>query len=391
MQKGIIKLDNQPYIIASGAVVGKKEHEGPLGRRFAAYDETDTFGMPTWEQSESEMQRLALNRALDSGGMKIHDIDAIFAGDLINQCTSSGYGLANFDAPFFGVFGACSTIAEALILASLLVDSGKFDQVAAVTSSHNCTAERQFRSPIEYGGQRAPTAQWTVTGSAAFVVGSKPNCVKSGEAADSKMSCVQSGEAADSKTSCVQSDRTSDGGTDCNQSGEATGSKADHVYIPRIVEVLPGRVTDKGINDAANMGAAMAPAAVDTLSRYFDESGLSPDEFSAIFTGDLGYEGSGILIDLLSARGIDIVKVHRDCGLMIYDRERQDVHAGGSGCGCSACVLQGYILDELRQGRLRDILFVATGAMMNQASLQQGLTIPGIAHLVRISASEVTK
>ena len=378
MQKGIIRLENQPYIIASGAVVGKKEHEGPLGRHFAAFDETDTFGMPTWEQSESEMQRLALNRALDSSGMKIHDIDAIFAGDLINQCTSSGYGLANFDAPFFGVFGACSTMAEALILASLLVDSGKFDQVAAVTSSHNCTAERQFRSPIEYGGQRAPTAQWTVTGSAAFVVGSKPDC-------------VQSGEAADSKTSCVQSDRTSDGGTGCNQSGEATGSKAYHVYIPRIVEVLPGRVTDKGINDAANMGAAMAPAAVDTLSRYFDESGLSPDEFSAIFTGDLGYEGSGILIDFLRARGIDIGKVHQDCGLMIYDRERQDVHAGGSGCGCSACVLQGYILDELRQGRLRDILFVATGAMMNQASLQQGLTIPGIAHLVRISASEVMK
>lgn len=378
MQKGIIRLENQPYIIASGAVVGKKEHEGPLGRHFAAFDETDTFGMPTWEQSESEMQRLALNRALDSSGMKIHDIDAIFAGDLINQCTSSGYGLANFDAPFFGVFGACSTMAEALILASLLVDSGKFDQVAAVTSSHNCTAERQFRSPIEYGGQRAPTAQWTVTGSAAFVVGSKPDC-------------VQSGEAADSKTCCVQSDRTSDGGTDCNQSGEATGSKADHVYIPRIIEVLPGRVTDKGINDAANMGAAMAPAAVDTLSRYFDESRLAPDEFSAIFTGDLGYEGSGILVDFLRARGIDIGKVHRDCGLMIYDRERQDVHAGGSGCGCSACVLQGYILDELRQGRLRDILFVATGAMMNQASLQQGLTIPGIAHLVRISASEVTK
>ncbi len=378
MQKGIIKLDNQPFIIASGAVVGKKEHEGPLGRHFAAFDETDTFGMPTWEKSESEMQRLALNRALDSGGMKIHDIDAVFAGDLINQCTSSGYGLANFDAPFFGVFGACSTIAEALILASLLVDSGKFERTAAVTSSHNCTAERQFRSPIEYGGQRAPTAQWTVTGSAAVVGGRQPHCGKTGA-------------AADSKTSCVQSDRTSDGGTGCNQSGEATGSKADHVYIPRIVEVLPGRVTDKGINDAANMGAAMAPAAVDTLSRYFDESGLSPDEFSAIFTGDLGYEGSGILIDFLRARGIDIGKVHQDCGLMIYDRERQDVHAGGSGCGCSACVLQGYILDELRQGRLHDILFVATGAMMNQASLQQGLTIPGIAHLVRISASEVTK
>ena len=330
MQKGIIRLENKPSIIASGAVVGKKEHEGPLGRHFPAFDDTDTFDMPTWEKSESEMQRLALNRALDSGGLNIHDIDAIFAGDLINQCTSSGYGLANFDAPFFGVFGACSTIAEALILSSMLVDSGKFERVAAVTSSHNCTAERQFRAPIEYGGQRAPTAQWTVTGSAAFVVGS-------------------------------------------------------HASPPYIVEVLPGRVTDKGINDAANMGAAMAPAAIDTLSRYFDESGSKPEDFSAIFTGDLGQEGSGILLDLLGARGIDIGKVHNDCGLLIYDRERQDVHAGGSGCGCGACVLQGYILDELREGRLRDILFVATGAMMNQASLQQGLTIPGIAHLVRIS------
>ena len=332
-QKGIIRLGSLPSIVATGNVVGKKEHEGPLGRYFDSYDETDTFGMKTWEQSESEMQRLALNRALDSGGFGIHDVDAIFAGDLINQCTSSGYGLANFDAPFFGLYGACSTIAEGLILSSMLVDSGKFTRAAAVTSSHNCSAERQFRFPLEYGGQRPPTAQWTVTGSGAFIIG-------------------------------------------------------EHSRPPYIAEVLPGRVNDKGIHDANNMGAAMAPAAIDTLKRYFDESGKKPEDFSAIFTGDLGYEGSGILVDFLRAEGYDISGVHRACGLIIYARKGQDVHAGGSGCGCSATVLSGFIIRKMLELELRDILFIATGALMSPASLQQGLTIPGIAHLVRLTMSE---
>lgn len=333
MQKGIITLASRPSIICGASVVGKREMDGPLARCFDKYDETDTFGMPTWEQSESEMQRIALNIALDKGGFKIHDIDAIFAGDLINQCTSSGYGLANFDTQFFGLFGACSTMAESLILSSMLVDSGKYSRAAAVTSSHNCTAERQFRNPIEYGGQRAPTAQWTVTGAAAVIVG-------------------------------------------------------EHCDAPYIADVLPGRVCDKGINDAANMGAAMAPAAVDTLRRYFDESGKKPSDFDAIFTGDLGYEGSGILADFLHSAGYDIGGVHEDCGLIIYDRERQDMHAGGSGCGCCATVLAGYILPKLKQKKLKNILFMATGAMMNTASLQQGLTIPGIAHLLHIVSEE---
>lgn len=330
-QKGIIKLGNRPSIISVGNVVGKKEHEGPLGQYFEYWDETDGFGMKTWEQSESEMQRMALNNALDNGNMKIHDIDAIFAGDLINQCTSSGYGLENFDSPFFGLYGACSTVAEGMILASMLTDSGKFNRAAVVTSSHNCSAERQFRYPLEYGGQRPPTAQWTVTSAGAVIIGNNNN-----------------------------------------------------EKLPKIVEVLPGRVTDKGICDANNMGAAMAPAAADTLKRYFDESGISPNEFSGIFTGDLGYEGSGILKDLLTAEGYDISDVHNDCGLMIYDRKAQDVHAGGSGCGCSTAVLTGYIINKLMSGELSDILFIATGALMSPASVQQGLTIPGIAHLVRI-------
>lgn len=331
MQTGIIKLQNTPSVRCAGTVVGKKEMEGPLSGCFDKYDDTDTFGMPTWEQSESEMQRIALNTALDKGGLTIHDIDGLFAGDLINQCISSGYGLANFDTQFFGLFGACSTVAESMILASILIDSGKYKRAAAVTSSHNCSAERQFRFPIEYGGQRTPTAQWTVTGAAAIVI-------------------------------------------------EAEGDG------PYITEVLPGRVCDKGITDNANMGAAMAPAAADTLKRYFDESGKRPDDFSAIYTGDLGNEGSGILIELLNSEGYNISNVHNDCGIMIYDREAQDVHAGGSGCGCSATVFGGYILPRLKRKELHDLLFVATGAMMNSASLQQGLTIPGIAHLLHFKA-----
>ncbi len=330
MQKGIIRLKNSPTIIGAASVVGKKEMEGPLAGKFDRHDETDTFGKPTWEQSESEMQRIALNTAMDKCGFAIHDIDAVFAGDLINQCTSSGYGLANFDAPFFGLFGACSTMAESLVLASMLIDSGNFCKCACVTSSHNCSAERQFRFPIEYGGQRTPTAQWTVTGAAAVIV------------------------------------------------GEHIEGKAC------ICDVLPGRVTDKGINDAANMGAAMAPAAIDTLKRYFSESGTTPDDYSAIFTGDLGYEGSGILVDYLRSDGYELGRVHNDCGLLIYDRDRQDVHAGGSGCGCAASVLAAHILPSLDKGELKDILFIATGAMMNTSSVQQGLTIPGIAHLIHI-------
>ena len=333
MQKGIIQLKSMPSIIGSAAVVGSKERNGPLGKYLVNYDETDTFDMPTWEQSESEMQRIALKHALESAKTSINDIDAIFAGDLMNQCTSSGYGLANFDTQFFGLFGACSTIAEALALGSMLVDSGKYSQIAAVTSSHNCSAERQFRFPLEYGGQRPPTAQWTVTGAGAFIVGM-------------------------------------------------------HKEPPFICEVLPGRVTDKGITDANNMGAAMAPAAVDTIYRYFTEKKAEPEKYSAIITGDLGYEGSGILVDLLRAEGLDISHKHLDCGLLIYDRERQDAHAGGSGCGCAASVLHGYILNKMKELSLKDVLFIATGAMMSPSSVQQGLTIPSIAHLIRITMSE---
>ena len=325
----MIKLFNTPAILSAASVVGKYEHEGALGSYFDIHDISDKFGQDTWEKSESETQRLAMNLALSKAGMTDHDLDCIFAGDLLNQCVSSAYGLLEFDTPMFGLYGACSTAAEGLILAAMNVNSGMFKHAAVVTSSHYCAAERQFRYPLEYGGQRPPTAQWTATGSGAFIVG--------------------------------------------NESGDAF-----------ITEVLPGRTIDKGINDASNMGAAMAPAAVDTLTRYFKESGNPPDMFDLIVTGDLGAEGYAITLEYMKRAGYDIANNYSDCGLLLYDRNKHDVHSGASGCGCSAVVLAGFLMDQLKSNKLGDILFVGTGALMSPQSLQQGLNIPAIAHLVRI-------
>lgn len=335
MGKSLIKLNSA--IISAASVVGKKEHSGPLGSYFDMHDEEDRFGQKTWERAEAEMQRLAANIALSKCGMKERDIDAIFAGDLINQCTSSAYGLLEYTVPFFGIYGACSTAIEGLILSSVMTTSGIYERCLSVTSSHNCSAERQFRTPLEYGAQRAPTAQWTVTGAGAFVT-----------------------ENAESKG--------------------ATGKA-------KIIEAMPGISVEKGIRDAGNMGAAMAPAALDTLLRYFDESGNEPKDFDVIVTGDLGYEGISILSDLLLSQGVDIGSRLNDCGMMMFSRETQDTHAGGSGCGCSASVLASYLLPKLEKGEIKDMLIIGTGALMSPDSIKQGLGIPGIAHLIRIKGA----
>lgn len=321
-------------ILAAGSVVGKMEKNGPVGACFDLHGEDDRFGQGTWEKAEAEMQRMALNTALAKGKLQEGDLDAILAGDLLNQCIGAAYGLKDFNVPYFGLYGACSTAAEGLILSAMLTSSGYLRRAAAVASSHNCTAERQYRSPLEYGAQRAPTAQWTVTGAGAFIV------------------------------------------------GECEGAKA------LIRGVLPGTVIEKGIKDAANMGAAMAPAAADTLMRFFYESGKRPEDFDLIVTGDLGYEGGAILCDLMQIEGVDIRPVYNDCGMMIYSRDTQDTHAGGSGCGCSAAVLASYLLPKLAAGELRRILFIGTGAMMSPQIIQQGEYIPAIAHLVCITAKE---
>ena len=330
MQNPIIKFGGGIGISAAASVVGKCEHEGPIGDCFDMHDSSDRFGKSTWEKSESEMQRLALTTALAKLKLSETDIDALFAGDLLNQCVGSSYGLLDFDIPYFGLYGACSTAIEGIILAATLCSASGRRRCAAVTSSHNSSAERQFRTPIEYGGQRPPTAQWTVTGSGAFII--------------------------------------------------------EHGGDVEIVEAMPGIVVDKGIADANNMGAAMAPAAISTLSRYFKATSTTPDDFDLILTGDLGWEGGSILTDLMLVDGYDLRGNYNDCGMLIYDRKAQDMHSGGSGCGCSAVVLASYVLPKMKRGELSDILVLGTGAMMSPSSILQGESIPAVAHLIRLRA-----
>lgn len=329
MRKELIELDAE--ILTAASVVGKKEHEGPLGHLFDLCDTNDRFGMKTWEAAESEMQRLALNTALAKSQKKETDVGALFAGDLLNQCVGSAYGLLAFDIPYFGLYGACSTCAEGLLLASVMVSNGVFDLCGAVTSSHYCSAERQYRTPLEYGGQRPPTAQWTVTGAGAFLL-----------------------QSANSRSPVI------------------------------IRRGMPGKAMEKGVNDANNMGAAMAPAAEDTLVRFFRATHTAPADYDMIVTGDLGYEGGSILCDLLKADGYPMTDRYSDCGMRIYFREGQDVHGGGSGCGCSAAVLAAELYPKLARGELSHILFLSTGAMMSPDSIKQGQNIPAVAHLLEI-------
>ena len=321
------------YILSAGTVGGKKEHDGPLGDKFDFHCEDDKFGLDTWERAEGEMQRMALASALSKLNMSAEELGCIFSGDLLNQCVGSSNGLLSYDVPYFGLYGACSTAAEGLILASLLTSAGYVDLCAAVTSSHNAAAERQFRSPIEYGGQRPPTGQWTVTGSGAFIVASEK---------------------------------------------EAEGYEP----LARVSGCMAGIAVEMGISDANNMGAAMAPAAESTLLRFFKESGTRPDDYDLIATGDLGYEGGAILCDLMKAEGYHLGKNYCDCGMMMFTRGEQDTHCGGSGCACSATVFGAYILPRIKSGELRRVLFMGTGALMSPDTVKQGDPIAGIGHLV---------
>ena len=335
MSKGVIEL--HAAVLAAASAVGKKEGAGPLGKCFDLCDDTDRFGAKSWEGAESEMQRMAFNTALSKARLRDTDLGALFAGDLLNQCVGSAYGLLAFDIPYFGLYGACSTCAEGLMLASTFVSNDVFDHCAAVTSSHYCAAERQYRTPIEYGGQRAPTAQWTVTGSGAFIVGN----------------------------------------------AEKRSKKAT------IRRAMPGIVRERGINDANNMGAAMAPAAEDTLVRFFRATQTRPSDYDLIVTGDLGFEGGSILCDLMRADGYPLGNRYTDCGQLIYRRYEQDVHGGGSGCGCSAVVLASYLLPKFESGELSRMLFLSTGAMMSPDSIKQGQNIPAVAHLLEITSGNL--
>jgi len=332
--KQTIIFENRPVILETGSAVGPKEKEGPLGDYFDTSVEDVYFGESTFEKAESKFMAEAIGIAINKSNLTIKDIDYAFAGDLLNQCISSGYSARNLSIPFFGLYGACSTFAEANILAAAFVNAGYSCNTIASASSHFCASERQFRMPLEQGTQMTPTSQWTVTGSGATLI--VPN------------------------------------------------NSEINLKRPHITGATPGKVIDLGITDIANMGAAMMPAAFDTLVTHFEDTKRSPDYYDLIITGDLGSLGSKLLIEQLKNYGYDISNQHMDCGVTIFDAETQETHMGGSGCGCSASVFSSYIYRKLRTKEINKVLLVATGALMSPISLGQGESIPGIAHAVVI-------
>jgi len=322
-------LKQTPTISAWAAVAGKKESDGPIGKKFDITNKNSYWGEKTWEQAESRMQQLALETLARKHNMKPQDFEIVFSGDLLNQCIGSSFTLRNTDIPHLGLYGACSTMAESLLLASMTVDGGYFKNAVAMTSSHFAASERQYRFPLGYGGQRTPTSQWTATGSGATLV---------------------------------------------TLAGDG----------PKIECCTVGTITDLGITDANNMGAAMAPAAFETIKRHFNDTGRNDSDYDMIVTGDLGQYGQELLLTLAAKEGLSLGGKLSDCGVMLFDNVKQDVHAGGSGCGCSAITLCGSLLDKLNSRDLRRILFCGTGALMSPTSAQQGLPIPGVAHAVSI-------
>ena len=324
--KQTLVLESAPAVEGCAAMVGKKEGEGPLGKRFDLISEDSYFGETSWEKAESHMLRQCFDLACDKAKLPPSDLQYILAGDLLNQCVSSAFAMRESDVPYLGLYGACSTMAEALSLGALLVDGGAAAHVCALTGSHFCTAERQYRFPLEYGGQRTPSSQWTVTGAGAVILG---------------------------------------------RNGRI-----------RVTHVTHGKIIDAGIKDPNSMGSAMAPAAFDTLRAHFRDTGRSPEDYGAIFTGDLGALGHDILQALFKADGVELGPRYMDCGVLIYDLATQEVNAGGSGCGCSASVLAGHILQAMEDGVWERVLFAATGALMSPTSSQQGESIPGICHAV---------
>ncbi len=329
MQETIV-LKHQPRLCMGAAIAGKKEGEGPLGQGFDQVIEDDLFGEESWEKAECRLFFTAADTCIRKAGLTHRQVDVMLGGDLLNQITSASTAARELKIPFLGLYGACSTMAESLCIGAMLVDAGHVRTALCAASSHFCSAERQYRFPLEYGSQRTPTAQWTVTGSGASLLSA-------------------------------------------NESIPA---------IARCTHVTIGRVTDLGVSDANNMGAAMAPAAADTLTRHFADTRRTPGDYDLIISGDLGQVGHDILLELMKERGMPLIpEKYVDCGLLVFSPE-QDVHAGGSGCGCSAIVLNSHILGMLQKGQVHRVLFMATGALMSTTTSQQGGTIPGIAHAI---------
>ena len=327
--KQSLVFSKYPVITAWASIAGKKEGEGPLRDLFDVVSDDTYFGEKTWEQGEKKLQQLALQTVISKARLELSEIDLVFSGDLLNQCIGSSFSLRNQNIPHLGLYGACSTMAESLLLAAMTVDADYADRVIAMTSSHFASSERQYRFPLGYGGQRTPTAQWTVTGAGAVIL-----------------------------------------------SHDGAG--------PYLQAATIGTVVDAGIKDANNMGAAMAPAAYATLRAHFEDFGLTPEDYDLIVKGDLGVLGSQIVRELFAKEGIELGARYQDCGVMIFDIDKQDVHCGGSGCGCSASVLCGHLLGQMRREKLHRLLFCGTGALLSPLSIQQGESIPAVCHAVSI-------
>ena len=327
--KQTLKFNNPPTILEVASIVGPKEYEGPLAKYFDKCVEDEFWGEKSWEKAESKFIKETVNTVINKSSLSSTEIDYCFAGDLLNQCISSSFGLRELNIPFFGIFGACSTFVEGMSLAAILSEAGAAQNILCAASSHFCSAEKQFRYPLELGNQRPPSSQWTVTGSGSAIISS---------------------------------------------SGEG----------PYITHITTGKIIDMGIKDANNMGAAMAPAALDTLICHFEDTGRVPNYYDAIITGDLGHIGKQILIEMSESKGYTIKSNYNDCGVLIFDKETQDTHSGGSGCACCATVFSGYFFKQLKDKKMKRILLIATGALTNSTSAQQGESIPGIAHAISI-------
>ena len=332
--KQSILFQNPPFILSAASVAGKKEGEGPLGSLFDIIEQDPLLGKKTWEEAESELMKLAAQKAIEKAGLANKDIRYLIGGDLLGQLIATSFGIGELEIPMLGIYGACSTMGEAMTIGAILVEGGFADRVLAITSSHFAGAEKQFRFPLDYGNQRPYSASWTITGSGAVILG-EHSCVPK----DQKLQIIIKG-------------------------------------------VTIGKIVDYGLKDSMNMGAAMAPAAFETIRQNFEDFGVEPSHYDKIITGDLGYVGSKILIDLLKEKKYDISGNHMDCGIEIFDQDSQDTHAGGSGCGCSAITFAGYILKQLQEGTWNRVLFIPTGALLSQVSFNEGNSVPGIAHAV---------
>lgn len=330
--KQSVKFDNPISIISTASTVGPKEGKGPISSYFDIILDDAMANEDSWEKAESRIVKDNLNLAVKKSGLKLNAIDYVIAGDLLDQGTGSSYGIRELNRPFLGLYGACSTMGESMCIGAVLIDSGAATNVLVGASSHFCAAEKQFRYPLELGTQRPLTSTWTVTGDGAAVL-------------------------------------------------------SKHGFGPFITGMTTGKIVDLGIKDANNMGAAMAPAAADVLVEHFKDMNIEPDYYDLIVTGDLGYVGKELTVDILKQNGYDLSKNYTDCGIEIFDRQTQDTHSGGSGCACSAVTFAGYLYDKLIKKELNKILFIPTGALMSKTSVEQGETIPGIAHAVVIENS----